>query len=45
MRSKDTFRIALGGLLSAAAVAILFFGSIIPFATFLAPAAASLAVL
>ena len=45
MRRNDTFRVALGGLLSAAAVAILFFGSILPFATFLAPAAASLAVL
>lgn len=45
MRKTGTFRIALGGILSAAAVAILFFGSILPFATFIAPAAASLAVL
>ncbi|MEG0750905.1 MAG: hypothetical protein RR998_04075 [Oscillospiraceae bacterium] len=43
--SGKTYKIALGGIVSALAVAMMFFGSIIPFATFVAPAAASLAVL
>ncbi len=42
---RDSFRIALGGLLTAAAVTILFVGSILPFATFVAPALASICVL
>lgn len=42
---RNTYRIALGGLMSAAALAILFLGSILPFATFAAPALASVCVL
>lgn len=42
---KDTYRVALGGLLTAAAVALMFLGSIIPLATFAVPAMASLCVL
>ncbi len=44
MREKN-YRTSLGGLLAAAAVASMFFGSVIPFATFTAPAIASLSVL
>ncbi len=43
--NRDTYRIALGGLLTAAAVAILFLGSVIPFATFISPALASICIL
>ncbi len=42
---KNTYRTALGGVLSALAVAVMFFGSVLPFATIIAPAAASLCVL
>ncbi|MEG2677419.1 MAG: hypothetical protein RR933_04800, partial [Oscillospiraceae bacterium] len=42
---RNTYKIALGGLVSAAAVAIMFFGSILPFATFISPAVASFSVL
>ncbi len=42
---RETYRIALGGLMTAAAVSVLFLGSILPFATFIAPALASLCVL
>ena len=38
--NKKTYRVALGGIVSAAAVAIMFMGSIIPFATFASPAIA-----
>ena len=44
MRS-NSFRVALGGLLSAFAVGVMLLGSFIPLATFTAPAVASLAVL
>ncbi|MEA5050274.1 MAG: hypothetical protein VB021_02235 [Oscillospiraceae bacterium] len=44
MREK-TYRTAMGGLLTAAAVAVMFLGSVIPFATFAAPAFAALCVL
>lgn len=45
MRKNDTFRVALGGVVSAAAVAIMFLGSIIPFATYASPAIAGFCVL
>ncbi len=41
---RNTYRIALGGILSALAAAILFLGSIIPLATFVAPALAAVCV-
>lgn len=41
----ETYRVALGGLLTAAAVSVLFFGSLVPFATFISPAVAALCVL
>lgn len=40
-----SYRIALGGLLSALAAVVLFLGSVVPVAVFTAPAAAALAVL
>lgn len=42
---EKTYRTAMGGLVTAAAIAILFLGSIIPFATFASPALAALCVL
>ena len=44
MRAK-TYRVALGGILTALAVCVMFLGSVIPFATYISPALASLAVL
>lgn len=44
MRAK-TYRVAVGGILSALAVSVMFLGSVIPFATYISPALASLAVL
>ncbi len=41
----NTYRVALGGLLTAAAVAVMFLGSVIPFATFAVPAISSLTIL
>lgn len=42
---KDTKLIAIGGILTATAIALMFFGSIVPFATFSVPALASMCVL
>ena len=42
---KRSYRIALGGLLSALAIGIMLLGSAVPFATFAVPAIAALAVL
>ncbi len=45
MTRRRTYAIALGGVLSAAAAAVMLLGSVIPFATFLSPAIAALSVL
>lgn len=45
MRKNSTFRVALGGVVTAAAIALMFLGSIIPFATFASPAIAGFCVL
>ncbi|NLC78389.1 MAG: hypothetical protein GX683_01495 [Ruminococcaceae bacterium] len=45
MKKGATYRVALGGIITAAAIAIMFFGSIIPFATFASPAFAGFCVL
>ena len=42
---RDTYRVALGGLVIALAVAVMFLGSIFPFTTVAVPAIASLTVL
>ncbi|MEA4911709.1 MAG: hypothetical protein VB092_03720 [Oscillospiraceae bacterium] len=42
---ERTYRTAMGGLVTAAAIAVMFLGSILPFATFAAPALAALCVL
>lgn len=42
---RSSYRIALGGVLTALAVTIMFLGSVIPFATYISPAIASIAVL
>ncbi len=44
MRDK-TYRTAMGGLVTAAAIALMFLGSVLPFATFASPALAALCVL
>jgi len=43
--SEKTYKIAFGGIVSAAAVVIMFLGSVIPFATISVPAIASVCVL
>jgi hypothetical protein len=40
-----TYRIALGGVLTALAVSVMFLGGVIPLATYISPAIASIAVL
>lgn len=45
MNKFNTKITALGGILTAAAVALMFFGSVIPFATYSVPAMASMCVL
>ncbi|NLL91596.1 MAG: hypothetical protein GX222_04150 [Ruminococcaceae bacterium] len=45
MRKSDSYVIALGGILTAVSITIMFMGSMIPFATFAVPAMASLTVL
>jgi hypothetical protein len=42
---RNTYRIALGGVLSGLALTILLLGSVIPFSTFISPAIAALGVL
>lgn len=44
MRSKKTLFIAIGGILIALSIGIMFLGSMVPFATFAIPAIASLCV-
>ena len=43
--NKRTYRIALGGMLSALAATFMFLGGVFPFAEYIGPAAASLCVL
>ncbi len=44
MRNSKTLPLALGGVFTAVSVALMFFGSLIPFATFTVPAIASLCI-
>ncbi len=45
MKRGSTYRVALGGVVTAAAIALMFLGSVIPFATFASPAIAGFCVL